>query len=142
MKVFLDTSSLLKLYHREDGTDKLLQLLSDKAKSIYLSELAKVEFTSAVSKKVRTKELTNITANKIISYFETDFDKFIWIKLNTSIINSAKEYIKIYGNNNLRTLDAIQLACALSVKNNMDIFIIADKVLAKIFRFEKLPTDI
>ncbi len=117
-------------------------LLSDKAKSIYLSELAKVEFTSAVSKKVRTKELTNITANKIISYFETDFDKFIWIKLNTLIINSAKEYIKIYGNNNLRTLDTIQLACALSVKNNVDIFSTADKVLAKIFRLEKLPTDI
>ena len=48
MNIFLDTSSLLKLYHKESGTDELLNLISGKAEQIYLSELAKIEFNSAI----------------------------------------------------------------------------------------------
>ena len=44
MKIFLDTSSLLKLYHKEQGRDELLKLIGEKAEEIYLSEIAKIEF--------------------------------------------------------------------------------------------------
>lgn len=40
MKVFFDTSSLFKLYHRESGTDELITFLQDnKIEAIYLSEI-------------------------------------------------------------------------------------------------------
>ncbi len=53
MKIFLDTSSLFKLYHREADTAELEDTLSKFAiTSIYLSEITKVEFTSTVWKKV------------------------------------------------------------------------------------------
>lgn len=40
MKIFLDTSSLFKLYHQEDGTQELEQLFSQaKITHIYLSKL-------------------------------------------------------------------------------------------------------
>ena len=49
MKIFLDTTSLFKLYHREAGTAELEQNLSAIAStSIFLSEITKVEFTSTV----------------------------------------------------------------------------------------------
>jgi len=138
MNIFLDTSSLLKLYHQEDGTNELIKLISKKAKKIYLSELAKVEFSSAIIKKVRTKEISEETAKSIISFFENDFDKYIWIKVETTILNLAKELIKQYGKNNLRTLDAIQLACAINSKKEINLFKTADNVLNNIFNLENL----
>ena len=58
MKVYMDTSSLLKLYHAEDGTDELDNFLEDHLiEGIFLSEISKIEFDSAVWKKVRMKEL-------------------------------------------------------------------------------------
>ena len=50
MKIFLDTSSLCKLYHQE--TEELEEVFSQvKITHIYLSEIAKVEFTSTVTKR-------------------------------------------------------------------------------------------
>lgn len=49
MRIFLDTSSLFKLYHEEEGTQDLENLfLTTKISRIYLSELAKVEFASTI----------------------------------------------------------------------------------------------
>ena len=141
MKIFLDTSSLLKLYHKEEGTDELLKLISDKIEQIYLSELAKIEFNSAIWKKVRTKEFTEKNAKQIITFFENDFDKYKWIPINNIVLNSAKELIKLYGNKSLRTLDAIQLACAISVKSKVNLFKTSDTVLNNIFKLENLITE-
>jgi predicted nucleic acid-binding protein len=55
MKIFLDTSSLFKLYHREADTFLLEQLFSAVTiTNVFLSEISKIEFTSTVWKKVRT----------------------------------------------------------------------------------------
>jgi len=49
MKLFLDTSSLIKLYHNEVGTDVLDKILEyNEIDEIYLSDIAKVEFSSAI----------------------------------------------------------------------------------------------
>ena len=51
MKIFLDTSSLFKLYHQEVGTNELENLFTKvKITHIFLSEIAKVEFTSTIRK--------------------------------------------------------------------------------------------
>ncbi len=69
MIIFLDTSSLLKLYHDEIGTEELLDILSKDIQAVYLSELAILEFRSAIWKKTRTNEITTETANIIIHDF-------------------------------------------------------------------------
>ena len=49
MKIFLDTSSLFKLYHEEEGTEELEKVFSQaKITEIFLSEITKVEFTSTI----------------------------------------------------------------------------------------------
>jgi predicted nucleic acid-binding protein len=138
MKAFLDTSSLLKLYHQESDTDVLSNALAD-VKIIYLSELARLEFRSAVWKKVRTKEIDSEIAQAIVAYFEEDYPKFTWIKLDSATLNQAISLLNQYGIAGLRTLDAIQLSSALSLKENKNIvFFTHDKLLQSIFTQEGL----
>ena len=138
MKAFLDTSSLLKLYHQESDTETLTIALA-KVEIIYLSELAQLEFCSAIWKKVRTQEINAEIANAVIGYFEEDRSNFSWIKLDTQIIKSATLLLKQYGAVGLRTLDAIQLSSALSLKKDHDVvFFTHDKLLKSIFEQEGL----
>ncbi len=58
MKVFLDTSALLKMYHREDGTVEMERLFQEnKIEKIFLAEITTVEFFSSVAKKYRVGEM-------------------------------------------------------------------------------------
>ncbi len=138
MKAFLDTSSLLKLYHQEVDTDILSDALAE-VDVIYLSELAQLEFCSAIWKKVRTKEIDSEIAREMIAYFEDDYAKFSWIKLNTTRIHHATLLLNQYGTLGLRTLDAIQLSSALSLNANDEmLFFTHDKLLKSIFEQEGL----
>ena len=50
---FLDTSALVKIYHRESGTDVILNIINKNNINIYISDIAVIEFHSALLKKVR-----------------------------------------------------------------------------------------
>lgn len=140
MKVFLDTSSLLKLYHQEEGTDTVQNILSNNTEAIFLSELSILEFRSAFWKKVREGELDEMLAVEVISYFQDDYDNFRWLTLHADIIESAKTLLMKYGNKGLRTLDSIQLASALTLINNNCIFLTSDKLLRTLMNEENLKT--
>ena len=141
MKVFLDTSSLLKLYHHEVGTEKLLNILSQGVEEIYLSELAILEFHSAIWKKVRTSKIEVVTAKAVITCFQTDYTQFRWIQLDSKVIQLGRELLMKYGTTGLRTLDAIQLASALALKEQPKIyFFTADQLLQSFFEQEGLAT--
>jgi len=89
MNAFLDTSSLLKLSHHESGTDTLIAALSKDVEAIYLSELAILEFRSAIWKKTRTGEIDTEKANTVIAYFQQGYAKFKWIFLNNEITDEV-----------------------------------------------------
>lgn len=139
MKIFLDTSSLLKLYHYEQGTEMLDKLFVDFAVSkVYLSEIAKVEFDSAIWKKVRTGELIQEEARSLIDSFELDYDKYKFIKMDSEIVSNARNLISKYGTNGLRTLDSIQLSSALKVRSELSFFVTADDLLRHLAETEKM----
>jgi len=139
MKIFLDTSSLIKLYHYEQGTDSLDRLFEDYSISrICLSELAKVEFDSAIWKKVRTGELTHDEAESLIGSFEADYDKYFFVELDSEIVNSSRNMISKFGAQGLRTLDSIQLASVLKVRTGLSYFLTADDLLRKLAEKEDL----
>jgi predicted nucleic acid-binding protein len=142
MKAFLDTSALLKLYHSEKSSERLQEILSIDVEAMYLSEIAKIEFLSAIWKKIRQKDLTKEIGNAVISCFEEDFEKFQWIPLNSDIIKSASDLLKKYGDDGLRTLDSVQLACAVKLRNDNCSFFTSDKLLQKLFEKENLNTII
>ena len=87
MKIFLDTSSLFKLYHQEEGTEELEATFTKvKITHIFLSEISKVEFTSTIWKKVRTKEITELEARETLTLFESDFSKYNLVATDSLII--------------------------------------------------------
>ena len=139
MNLFIDTSSLIKLYHKEYETDKIIDFISNnKINSIYLSSLTKIEFLSAVWKKIRTKEIDKNDGIILIKYFETDKNNYRWLSINNEIIDLSKILLEKYGLNGLRTLDSIQFATALSLKSDDCINVVSDKLLKELFVLENL----
>lgn len=136
--IYLDTSSIINIYHTEFDTERVLEILANDIDNIYLSELAKVEFNSAFWKKIRKSESTEEEGMEVIKNFEDDYSKYEWVKVDLEVLNSAKELIKKYGKDGLRTLDSIQLACAVYIKEKMDEYLTSDSKLKQIFLKEDL----
>ena len=139
MIAFLDTSSLIKLYHKEQNSELILQNLQS-VNTIYLSELAKLEFRSAFFRKVRTKDIEEAKAKAVISLFERDSVKFEWINIDSMLIDKAKDLLFKYGKKGLRTLDSIQFASALILQENDCLCFTEDKLLQELFKDANLKT--
>ena len=139
MKIFMDTSSLFKLYHTEEGSVQLEDLLfQNKITAIYLSELTSIEFASAIWKRARKKDISILEAKEVTESFERDLPKYTFINHNTAIIDKARDLIVTYGLRGLRSLDSIQLATAVALKNESDLFLTSDKLLNSFLMEESL----
>ena len=86
------------------------------------------------------KDLNMIEAKQIIELFENDADKYLFVPLNKTILDNSKLLISKHGAVGLRTLDAIQLASAIKVKNLTSKYFASDKLLHALFEKEGLPT--
>ncbi len=51
MSFFIDTSSIVKIYHKEKNSQKVIDLYNSN-EAIYISELAKIEFVSTYWNKI------------------------------------------------------------------------------------------
>ena len=141
MKIFLDTSSLFKLYHEEEGTIELEEVFSQaKITEVFMSEISKVEFTSTIWKKVRTKEITAEQAETTLDLFENDFEKYNFVATDSLILERARNLTTKYGVEGLRTLDSIQLSTCIELAKQADIFFTADNLLKSLIEKEGLPT--
>lgn len=143
MKIFLDTSSLFKLYHQEAGTEELERIfLEAKITHIYLSEITKIEFTSTIWKKVRTKEISIEQAAITLQLFDHDVPKYNFVTFDSLILEQARNLTVKYGVEGLRTLDSIQLSTCISLVKVVDGFYTSDKLLKTLIESEGLPTEI
>lgn len=140
MNIFLDTSSLFKLYQKERDSENIENIFSNiSITGVFISEIAKVEFVSALLKKVRMRETDLADAQKAIALFENDFGKYIIVRVESNIFEKARQLIVGHGIKGLRTLDAIQLASAIEVQRQVDKYFTADKLLQSFFIIENLP---
>lgn len=142
MKIFLDTSSLIKLYHTESSTDELDNLFeSNSIQEIFLSEITKIEFNSAIWKKVRTKDLTINEATEITDSFTNDYDNYSFVGSDYDLILQAKDLVTKYGVQGLRTLDSIQLASVIAIKSDLSFAVTADNLLRTLINLEGIKTS-
>ena len=142
MNIFLDTSSLFKLYHREKGTEELMNLFNENVvEAIYVAEITKIEFSSVVWKKCRKNEINESLAIQLIGKFEKDLNKFNFVSDGQLLHNKAKELIGKHWKIGLRTLDSIQLASAIKMKNKIELFLTSDKLLSEISQIEGFPAQ-
>ncbi len=142
MVIFLDTSTLVKLYYNEHDSEQLVETITNKADEIFLFEIAKVEFVSAIWKKVRTNDIEKEIAVKVIECFEDDYDKFNWIYADSQIVEISKNLFQKYDTTSLRTLDALQLGACLKAKKQIDVFLTNDDFLKELLEKESLKTNL
>ncbi len=81
-----------------------------------------------------------IEAKQIIEAFEDDTKKYIIVPLDKTILDVARQLIWKYGENGLRTLEALQLSAAIEVRTLVSKYFSSDKLLQSLFQKENLPT--
>ncbi len=139
MRIFFDTSSLFKLYHQEAGTRELMDFFQyNSIERIYLAEITKLEFASAVWKKCRKAEIEISRAKKLIEKFQLDSIKYSYIPDTTNLKALASDLIEKHWNKGLRTLDSLQLASGIVVKAEIEYFFTSDDILKEISEDEGL----
>jgi uncharacterized protein len=63
MKFFFDTSALVKFFNVECGTENVTQIMEHSASEIWISDLARLEFTSALYRRYRNISLDELQLN-------------------------------------------------------------------------------
>jgi len=67
-RLFFDTSALIKLYHEEEGTDIVDNILSqDRSAVIIISDITLIEMVSTFAKKVRTHVINEGTFITVVA---------------------------------------------------------------------------
>lgn len=140
MQYFLDTSAVVKLYHQEMGSDRVLPLYRD-GEAIVISEISKVEFLSTIHKKLRTGEISADTLMAVRDRFLADCSaRFVVVHVASFIVDAALDFLNTHGRtNHLFSLDALQIA-TLSIVAEKDItFVCADKRLTTLVKTIGFP---
>jgi len=138
---FFDTSAFVKYYHDEVGSQQIISLIDQTVNRIFISRLTLVEWHSAFALKVRSGSLTfeNFQIAKRSFYSDLRIRKFAVVSLERIHPQSAIRLLKKHAfSQNLRTLDALQLAVALEFHRRLpfDYFVCADIPFCQIVRQE------
>lgn len=117
-RAYLDTSALVKLSVQDTGSQWIRQLTAPLAPSLlYLSRTAKVEFVSALTRKLRAGEINaneyQLAFNDLIQDWSQRYPR---IEVNEAILDRAIGLVMRYG---LRGYDAIHLASALVIHHTL-----------------------
>lgn len=121
MKIFFDTSAFVKRYIEEPGSEDVLNLCRQ-ADDLLLSIICLPEMISALSRLVREGSISEDAYRQIKDLIAADLNDVEICNLTPDIIQLA---IKCLENNSLRAMDALHLACALSLQP--DLFISSDR---------------
>lgn len=136
-RIFLDTSSLIKLYHTEPDSAQLRQQVQP-TDEVVVSGLTRVEMYSAFGRKLRRGDLPTGLAQTGLRLFEQDWLNFQVVALDAKCLEEASHLLQRYTSLALRSLDAIQLAAALAA-GKLDTFFTHDQRLRDAALAEGLP---
>jgi predicted nucleic acid-binding protein len=138
---YFDSSALAKFYHQETGTPLVDEIIQASDNKIRISRLTVVELPSVFAIKVRTEFINRDDALVVLRQFREDIisQKIEVFAIRETEFAAAERLIERYAFDlRLRTLDALQIAIALSLKSQalVDHFVAADKVLCAVAALE------
>jgi predicted nucleic acid-binding protein len=130
VKYYLDTSIVVSLYVPEKHTKSISDfLIENKQQAICISRLVETEFYSVLAMKKRSNELSDSAVRSISDLFgrHLEMNSYEFAHVTDMHFHRAIEFLKLF-KTNLRTLDALHLACCAEISATM---VTADKELAK-----------
>lgn len=107
--IYLDTSWLVKLYVEEPDS-AAVRAIADSDSEVVVSELAYVEFHSAIGRRRREGRITARAASSLLTRFKKDWTQRARVSVSREVLLRAADVMAAHS---LRTLDAVQLASAL-----------------------------
>jgi predicted nucleic acid-binding protein len=113
--VYLDTSSLVKLYVEEIDSEKIKKF-SHEAAVVSTSKIAYAEARAAFARKRKEAEFSFKVLRKIVEDFNRDWESYFVIEITDGLIRSAGDVAEKYL---LRGFDSIHLASAIHLKNKI-----------------------
>lgn len=143
---YFDSSALVKIYFNENGTTLVREISQREDTIIFLSDIALVELGASLARKVREGNMTKDEYKTVFDDFMDDyFIEYARVEINYEVLNLA---VKLAKKNALKAYDAIQLACAIKVKSDIEVkedyaeiaFVGADKMLEKAAQIEGFIT--
>ena len=134
MIAFIDTSTLIKKYVQELGSEEFDSLLN-KINEIIVAPIYFLEINSAIERKLRERYITPPQANRIRQESLRDLHFFHQINWNNNLQNKA---VALLHKHPLKTLDSIQLASGCL--SSCDLFVCSDKILYHIAQQELRKT--
>lgn len=133
MNVFFDTSALVKFFHEEEGTKIVTDLILDGNNQVWVLELARLEFISAVFRRFRNREMDEAQLDTAISSFENQIAGFNIEPLGHAILEEAEFFLKELGRiHGLKALDAMHLGAFSLISEEDWGFVVADNNLYRI----------
>lgn len=135
---FLDTSALAKRYHNESGSDYMDRILEQPESRFLISHLSIVELESVLAIKTRTGEIDEQAMQIARRRFRADIARqrlLVAPPVHESHFHCARRLLIQYGvPEGLRTLDALQLAIALDLRQfgQADVLVAADQRLCRV----------
>jgi predicted nucleic acid-binding protein len=140
---FVDTSALGKRYLSEVGSSWVRSWSTPNSGNILvIAELTTIEMLSAFSRLLRTGSLSaSDIANLRNNFLHHAEMEYIVVPLDTAVVRHARNLVTSHP---LRTLDAIQLACAskaVAILSESMTFVSGDNVLLAAASAEGFVTD-
>jgi len=132
MNLFFDTSALVKFFHNEDGTDKVTDLIENSDNEVWILDIAKLEFRSAVFRRFRNGEIEKEELNTALRFFSEQLISFNVESIGPGVLKEAENLLDDYGMDfGLRTLDALHLGAFQLISEKDWVFITSDKNLTE-----------
>jgi predicted nucleic acid-binding protein len=144
---YIDTSALVKRYVAEVGSAWIRRMVARPVQDvIYTAALTEVEVRSALQRLIREGRLDTAQAQRLTQRVLQHFTRrYQLIRMTRPVVAEAGRLVEGYP---LRAYDAVQLACALTVRRSMHrrgmpspLFVTADTTLLAAAQAEGFPVD-
>jgi predicted nucleic acid-binding protein len=112
MMLYLDTSSLVKLYIEEPFSDEVRRWVQD-ATTLVSSCVAYPETLSAFARRHRDRDLDDAGFHRVVQGFQRDWEAFAVVQVQESLAGQmAMKHV-------IRGFDAVHLAAALVIRDSV-----------------------
>ena len=137
MILYLDTSSLVKLYVKEDDSPHVVNLV-EASEITATSLIAYTESRAAFARRFREKAFSTREYKRLVSFFNEDWENYFVVNVTKNLVLMAGDLAEKHG---LRGFDAIHLSSAVRLHKELSspvTFSCADQRLQKASALEEL----